>query len=146
MPKGYPVPAGTVCSVPLCGEPHHASSYCAKHYKRWKRHGDPLGGGSYVGTPLVERVLSRLSTPDVGCWEWQGPLNSAGYGYVRAEGRIWRSHRVMYEHFVGPIPAGLDLDHLCRNRRCARPDHLEAVTHQENMRRGYWGTKSHCVN
>lgn len=55
-------------------------------------------------------------------------------------------HRIAYELLVGPIPDGLQLDHLCRVRNCVNPDHLEPVTGQENMRRGYFGTKTHCPN
>lgn len=72
------------------------------------------------------------------CWEWYGALNDAGYGmvYSNKTRRPQRVHRLMYEFLVGPIPDGLTLDHLCRNRKCVRPAHLEPVTRGENIRRG----------
>jgi hypothetical protein len=75
-----------------------------------------------------------------GCWEWTGGVQSSGYGTFNvpetAGGGSRLAHRFSYELHVGPIPAGLEIDHLCRNRRCVRPDHLDAVTHRENDMRG----------
>ena len=68
------------------------------------------------------------------CWEWIGVLNP--YAGIRIGGKMRKAHRVSYEHFKGSIPEGLELDHLCRNVRCVNPDHLEPVTHRENVRRG----------
>jgi hypothetical protein len=86
------------------------------------------------------------------CWEWTGYTDSNGYGRLKLGGRISVSratHRIAYELLVGPIAEGLELDHLCRNRRCCNPLHLEPVTHRENMRRsdGIVGRKArqtHC--
>lgn len=91
--------------------------------------------------------------PELGpCWEYGGYLNESGYG--RAVDRSRKSilvHRLSYVYFKGPIPGNLPLDHLCRNRKCFNPGHLEAVTHAENQRRGFspWGInarKTHCKN
>lgn len=80
------------------------------------------------------------------CWEWTGCLQPNGYGQFWNGTRVVKSHRWAYEHLVGPIPAGLDLDHLCRNRGCCNPDHLEPVTRSENLRRGLGAERLHHLN
>jgi hypothetical protein len=90
-------------------------------------------------------VLSRSFGHDAGgCWEWTGAHTTAGYCTASLNNTRLYLHRFSYERSVGPIPEGLELDHLCRNRGCFNPAHLEAVTHAENMRRGYWGSKTEC--
>lgn len=85
------------------------------------------------------KMLALIDKGDgTGCWLWRGNVND-GYGRFeprRAGKRVSvRAHRWAYEHFVGPIPAGLHLDHLCRYRLCVNPSHLEPVTNEENNRR-----------
>lgn len=88
---------------------------------------------------LPDYLADRVSPePNTGCWLWLSSLSVDGYGYTRLRGqgrKHKRAHRVVYEWFKGPIPEGLQLDHLCRVRSCVNPDHLEPVTHKENMRR-----------
>jgi hypothetical protein len=92
-----------------------------------------------------------IPEPNSGCWIWeQGPLRD-GYGRVYFDGKMRQAHRATYEHFVGAIPDGMQLDHLCRLRCCVNPDHLEPVTQLENIRRGKRGfleahqrSKTHC--
>lgn len=83
----------------------------------------------------VDSVFDRLIQAG-DCWEWQGHRGRFGHGTVRLRGRHHLVHRVVYEHLVGTIPEGLELDHLCRNPPCCNPAHLDPVTHAENMRRG----------
>lgn len=81
-----------------------------------------------------------LTIPGGPCWNWQGTLTKDGYGRIRTivnRGKL--AHRVSYQAFNGPIPDHLTVDHLCRNRRCVNPWHLEIVTKGENARRGLKG-------
>lgn len=84
---------------------------------------------------IYSEILKRARQTD-GCWEWSGARLASGYGSVRFMGKNRVVHHVTWEQERGPIPAGLDLDHLCRNRACFNPDHLEPVTRTENLRRG----------
>lgn len=86
-----------------------------------------------------QRFLSKVEQRADGCWEWVGTRVKGGYGRFTVEQRPTRAklaHRLAYEHFVGPIPEGRELDHLCRNRACVNPTHVEPVTHLENCHRG----------
>ncbi len=79
-----------------------------------------------------------LPEPNSGCWFWMGGLSERQYGVIYpSRGTNVRAHRVAYEMTRGPIPDGLVLDHLCRVHCCVNPDHLEAVTQGENVRRGF---------
>lgn len=95
--------------------------------------------------PAAKSLLTKLEDKIlVGdeCWEWTG-AKSGGYGSLKVDGRMAKAHRLVYELLVGPIPEGLELDHLCR-----KASHLEPVTHAENVRRGRVGenskVKTHC--
>ena len=86
---------------------------------------------------LAQRADAKIDRNGPGgCWLWTGALNSGGYGSFSVDGRARSAHVVMYELFVGPVPNGLELDHLCRVRHCVNPDHLEPVTRRENIIRG----------
>lgn len=89
----------------------------------------------------MERFWSKVEKTE-GCWNWLGNITPIGYGGFFLDGKNRRAHRVAYELSIGPIPKGLVIDHLCRNRRCVNPDHLEAVTQGEN--RGRVPVKTHC--
>ena len=93
-------------------------------------------------TDLPERLASRVSIDESsGCWNWIGGMYHHT-GYARIDETC--AHRVVYIHVHGSIPEGLEIDHLCRNRRCVNPEHLEAVTHQVNVRRGLVSGKTQC--
>lgn len=84
---------------------------------------------------LPERISEKIDFSDPeGCWEWTGCL-VGGYGQVHWQRKKRKAPRVVYELLVEPIPDGLTIDHLCRNRKCVRPEHLEPVTMRENLRR-----------
>lgn len=91
---------------------------------------------AYPPSDLADRLLARIEIdPDSGCWSWVGYLGESGYGRMSVNGKMQRTHRLSYEAFVGPIPDGLTIDHLCFNKRCLNPAHLEAVTQHENTLR-----------
>jgi len=180
-PGGLAAHAGSckrLCSVSDCDDPVKARGWCANHYRRWRRHGDPevrLRVADAPGTCTVEgcqadyrargfcarhykRWLLHGSTDlpvvttwdrfwakvDVGhalgCWVWTGAKHPLGYGNFNAPGGSVSAHRWAFEALRGFIPERpLELDHMCRNPSCVNPDHLEPVTHVENVRRGAAG-------
>lgn len=99
---------------------------------------------------ISQRILERsIPEPNTGCWLWMGSHQPQGYGTIWNGKRPEQAHRVSYREFVGEIPDDCDIDHVCRQRACVNPDHLEAVSHQENMRRsdalmGINARKTHC--
>jgi hypothetical protein len=93
-----------------------------------------------AGNQLASRGgLDRYHVdPVTGCWEWDGAKCNQGYGSVSLDGVVQRAHRVFYQLYKGPIPEGLVIDHaVCQNKGCVNPDHLEAVTQQENVIRSW---------
>ena len=96
--------------------------------------------GSRVKCLLPRRYPKTTSgvgfeTDERGCWCWVGSITPVGYGQVTIQGKTVLAHRAYYEHFVGPIPAGHVVDHLCTSRHCVNPRHLEVISRQENSRR-----------
>lgn len=139
-----------ICSVDECTKPVTGWGLCPLHYTRWKRHGDPLG--KHVYPDPLERLLRRIEiNPDTGCWEWQ-LSTKLGYGQFALNGTVTRqAHRYAYERMVGPVPSGLELDHLCRVRHCVNPEHLEPVTPRVNNLRStspsaFNAAKTRCVH
>ena len=99
---------------------------------------------------VAERALSRVTVDGRGCWVFPG-VNGQGYGQINDKGKVWRVHRLVRLHLVGPLTPGLQLDHLCRNRACCNPDHLEEVDARTNNLRGesmaaYHARQTHCVS
>lgn len=116
------------------------------HYSRWYRTGDPTKARRYSPRAggLAERVWVKLDKSG-RCWEWTGTIDAvSGYGRIQVDGSCRYSHRVVYELLVEPIPEGLQLDHLCRNRACCNPAHLEPVTGKVNVERSERAQRSHC--
>jgi len=98
-----------------------------------------MPSGVYERRPAIERFLEKIERQDSGCWFWTAAIQNMGYGLFNVGGRKFLAHRFAYEYFKGTIPDGCELDHLCRNTNCVSPNHLEAVTHAENNRRGNGG-------
>ena len=93
--------------------------------------------------PLVRLLDKTTFNTETGCWEWTAARMRNGYGAFRIPGVASHAHRAAYLLIVGSIPDGLHLDHLCRNRLCVNPDHLEPVTQRENNRRAA-AVVTHC--
>lgn len=90
------------------------------------------------------RFWAKTERTEDGCRVWVGVVSRQGYGRFSIKGRSFRAHRLVYEWAYGPVASELVIDHLCRNRACVNPAHLEAVTHAENVRRGAWANRTHC--
>jgi hypothetical protein len=137
------MPDGT-CSVEGCEDPSRKRGWCNRHYHIFRAHGDVV----YQRPSEEERFFAKVNKTET-CWLWTGARLPLGYGqFVTTGNRL--AHRFAYEHFVGPIPDGLTIDHLCRNPSCVNPAHMEAVTIQVNLSRGTSGPannarKTHCL-
>lgn len=121
--------AGQPCMALDCEAPRNSNGLCAAHYQRLR------GSGRLTPPSRVERLVESYAVDANGCWLWQAAPDAAGYGRISIGNQVRYAHRVSYETFIGPIPDGLTIDHLCRIRRCINPTHLEPVTLAENVRR-----------
>ena len=131
--------ANPPCQIPECNRrirtALNPSGLCLLHRKRLKRHGSTDSLRPQWGQEPVERFHSSYEVTDEGCWEWKTHRIYSGYGQFWDGTKLVSAHRYSYQLLQGPIPVGLELDHLCRNRGCVNVDHLEPVTHEENGRR-----------
>lgn len=118
---------------------------CGEAVGRWEEN-DACNGRvkgefkRYINGHATRLPIAAYAEEDRGhmtpCWVWQRGLDKYGYGHVWADGKKQKAHRFYFERERGPIPNGLQLDHLCRTRACVNPDHLEPVTNKQNARRG----------
>lgn len=128
-PKSY-------CRIDGCDQPCKGGGLCAAHYLRQRRHGDPLAGrrSPRIFASPVEAFEAYVQK-GADCWRWTGPLYPEGYAYFDVAGVRYSAHRWSYEHYEGPIPDGLTIDHLCMVKACVKPSHLEPVTQKVNNQR-----------
>lgn len=138
--------AKRTCSIEGCGDPVKARDWCAAHYQRWRRTGDPLN--ARVHLPWPENLTRRMDPQPDGCIYFTGTIGDGGYGAVGVRHRgTMTAHRAAYEYFVGPIPDGMTIDHECHNshetcgggnsclhRRCVNVEHLAVKSIGENAR------------
>lgn len=158
--SGRTVDPDAKCRVEGCARRYAAKGYCGLHYSRVVRHGDPgpvgqikasptprqprpaipdhwlIGRNGRAYAPPAERFWSKAVEAPSGCWLWTAALDRDGYGaWSPHKGQRMPAHRWSYEQMIGPIPDGLELDHLCRNAPCVNPYHLDPVTTQVNNAR-----------
>jgi len=149
--KGIPY-STPQCGITGCTGFVKARGWCGKHYQRWW-----LTGTTDSSRTPEQRFWPRVDKngplhPTLGrCWVWTGDTSSSGYGRFYLLGRQMASHVVSWWWANGPVPEGLELDHLCRVRACCNPEHLEPVTHRENIMRSASppatnARKTHCVH
>lgn len=119
---------------------------CEYYKEKRRKRNTLLGRETKIGriaTPVSDRIWKFVRKTET-CWIWTGSI-AAGYGYISVNSKPQKAHRVMYELLVGPIPDGKELDHVrargCTTTRCVNPDHLEPVSHAENMKRR---RNTHC--
>ena len=131
------------CSFPGCEKQHHSKDLCSSHRQQQYR-GRPLTS-LRVRVPLGKRYR-KIQCPNHGlvkglCWEWLFSKTWGGYGQLYYDGRYYLAHRLMWERANGPIPKGLVVDHICRNRACCNPAHLRIVTRQVNVTENVVGAR-----
>lgn len=114
-----------------CGQPTSIAIKTDRHAGTIKGHPRRFLVGHNRRKSAVRYIVT-----DAGCWEWQGTKATNGYGHVRVAGRLTTAHRHYFEQAFGQVPEGMDLDHLCRNRGCVNPGHLEVVPRAVNAQRG----------
>lgn len=151
---GLRMPLKATCSVGDCERAEHAHGWCVMHYKRWWRNGSvELKPRAKTPDELFWSSVEKDGAapphrPELWpCWTWTSFIDRDGYGLFHNKriGGTKRAHRLAYESSIGPIPEALVLDHLCRNRACVRPSHLEPVTDKVNAERGMVAQKTHCI-
>lgn len=115
-----------------CGERTTIASATRRHLGHLKGHPVRYVPGHQFSSPSPEFLVEE----NTGCWIWQRAKDRHGYGLAHVNRKTLPAHRMIYQRLVGPIPQGLDLDHLCRTPLCVNPEHLEPVSRAENLRRG----------
>lgn len=133
-----------LCEVDGCERKHRGHGFCTLHLCRFRKTGTTELPRKNTREERFWLKVDRQGSvpeyrPDLGpCWLWTASLRAGRYGQFAARhGKILYAHRFSYELASGPIPDGLQIDHLCRVPRCVRPDHLEPVTNRENVLRGF---------
>lgn len=123
----------STCSFDGCVKPRLQHGLCAGHNQQRRKGQElrPLKFRAPKGMPLRDR-LDYYTDKSGECWVWTGNKHPYGYGMLSYQGRMRYAHRVWFELVNGPVDASLDVDHMCHNPSCVKPEHLQAVTHKQN--------------
>lgn len=139
------------CTVAGCGRKAGRLGYCRMHLQRIRRNGDPMVTKGSPGASA--RFAAKYEVePESGCWVWISTLDKDGYGRFSVRFDFMQAHRWSYEHYRGPIPSGLVLDHVvCDRPGCVNPWHVEPRTAGQNVLRGSSPSaknarKTHCIH
>lgn len=133
------------CAFEGCNRPNHAKSLCGAHYGQLRR-GKPLAPIWIKDLPIKERVTKHSTKegpmvpgrPEMGrCWQWlsckRESVSGTHYGHVGYKGKVIGAHRLSWMAYRGPIPEGMEIDHICHNSLCVNPDHLRLATRKQNV-------------
>ena len=124
----------TICKIEGCGKPSKHLGWCGPHYKRWHRHGDPLGGASsHHATPAEAFAARTVKDIVTGCLMWTGAHDGKSYGHLRIGGKLVKAHRYAWSVVNGEIPEGGLILHRCDNPPCVNADHLFLGNHTDNV-------------
>lgn len=131
MPR-FEIIEDPVCAEEGCESTPAQGPFCRRHYNKLRMRQWRYGTQALQAKPSIEeRFMSKVDSSG-DCWLWTSPLSLGGYATFAVGRKGQRAHRWAYEHWVGPIPKGLQIDHICRVRHCVNPEHLRPVTPQGN--------------
>lgn len=136
-----------LCAEPGCSNPRSPKAgygLCVHHYNQHRKDGAtetlmPI----HLRTATAEEKFFRYTVASKSCWWWEGPTNENGYGVLTHDYQDTYAHRWIWDHLVGTIPEGMTIDHLCTNKRCVNPEHLEVVSRSVNNLRRH-GNRVFC--
>lgn len=119
------------CSIENCGLAHQAKGFCDKHYRRFKKTGDPMSARKLASSTEEAFTIRSIQT-ETGCYRWDGAVDTTGYAVMADAGRKMGAHRYAWERANGPIPDGMVIDHTCGTRSCTKVQHLRLATNKQN--------------
>lgn len=123
------------CDIPGCGRKHRSKGLCNLHYQRQLQKNKPKTKAELMAKArprTVEEKITSYIKKDGNCAVWMGQRDVQGYGRTMSNGKAVMAHRYIWEHHNGPIPEGLEIDHICHNASCVKVEHLRVVTRQQN--------------